>query len=104
MDTNTPKNHRRNTLLTCTSLIGDIVRSTTESVGLLTRSILGRPTRPLRENSFLDLLHFIVYTGPKAFWRKPTGIKMGRSLATLLHYIFHRDRHFHEIPPHSKRP
>ena len=49
---------------------------------------------PLTPNRFLELLHFILVSGPKKFWKKPTALGIGRSISTFLHFVFERDQKF----------
>lgn len=77
-------------------LVRDFFVSLLLSFVLFIKVILGRKTPPLRENRFLDSLNFILHIGPKAFWKAPSGVKIGRSLATLLHYMFKKEEVFAE--------
>jgi prepilin-type N-terminal cleavage/methylation domain-containing protein len=70
-----------------------------ESARLLFSAALRSDARPIRPNRLLEILHFMAYTGPKKFWRKPTAIKMGRSLATFIRYVFYRETSFREDAP-----
>ena len=67
-----------------------------QSIGLFFSHLFGKRTQPIPENKFLDTLNFIANIGPKSFWKQPTGIKIGRSIATLIHYVFYKETHFHE--------
>jgi len=77
-------------------LIRDFFVSLFLSFVLFIKVIIGRKAPPLRENRFLDSMNFIFHIGPKSFWRTPSGVKIGRSVATLLHYIFKKDEVFVE--------
>ena len=69
--------------------------STIKSIFMVFHSLFRtKEVKPLAPNRFLELLHFIFVSGPKHFWKKPTALAMGRSLSTLLHFIFERDKKF----------
>jgi len=78
-------------------LVWDFFVSIASSAKLFVRSLLGKKAENLPENSFLDSLNFILQIGPRSFWRRPSGIKIGRSLSTLLHYVFAREKAFREL-------
>ena len=41
-------------------------------------------------------MNFFFHIGPKSFWKAPTGLKIGRSIGTFLHYVFEKERSFRE--------
>jgi len=57
---------------------------------------VGKDQKPLKENTFLDIMNFFFHIGPKSFWKAPSGIKIGRSVGTFLHYIFEKKQVFIE--------
>ena len=46
------------------------------SISLFSRQLTGKKTEPLKENEFLKNLDFTIQSGPKSFWKHPTGIKI----------------------------
>lgn len=72
------------------------VHSAFSSVPLLFRALFGKPGHPLPSNRFFETLDFVFVSGPKHFWKKPTGIAAGRSVSTFLHFILERERRFSE--------
>ncbi|EKE28379.1 MAG: hypothetical protein ACD_3C00067G0013 [uncultured bacterium (gcode 4)] len=89
---------KQNKIIIIFELAINFLRSLWESVFLFFRHLSGsKKTSPLNENRFLDVLNFVLHTGPKGFWKKPTWIKIGRSIATFLHYIFNKEEKFKQI-------
>ncbi|EKE29436.1 MAG: hypothetical protein ACD_2C00175G0004 [uncultured bacterium (gcode 4)] len=89
---------KQNKIIIIFELIFNFLRSLWESVFLFFRHLSwGKKISPLNENRFLDVMNFVLHTGPKGFWKKPSGIKIGRSIATLLHYTFDKDAKFKQI-------
>ncbi len=85
---------RNNTLLTAAALAAGFFAAAWFSAAAFARSLSGRPVPPLRENRFLDAANFVLHTGPRGFWRNPSGLRAGRSLSTFLHYVFFKDASF----------
>lgn len=84
-----------NVILTFLILVISFLKSLFQSVGLFFRSLVtGKPLPVIPENPFLDVCNFILQAGPRSFWKRPTGIKIGRSIATLIAYIFDKDATF----------
>lgn len=77
-------------------LIRDFFTSLIASIALFVRSLLGKKAPPLKENVFLDSMNFFLHIGPKSFWKAPSGIKIGRSASTFLHYVFRKKESFQE--------
>jgi prepilin-type N-terminal cleavage/methylation domain-containing protein len=46
-----------------------------------------KSSRRIETNHLLSSLHFLAYQFPKSFWKKPTGIGMGRGVGTILLYF-----------------
>lgn len=72
------------------------VRSAVSSVPLLLSALAGKEKKPLPPNRFFETLDFVFVSGPKHFWKKPTGIAAGRSVSTFLHFILEKERRFTE--------
>jgi hypothetical protein len=85
---------RKNTLVTLAALVAGFFVTAGRSFSGLSRALMGKPVQPLRENSFLDALNFTLHTGPRGFWRKPSGLRAGRALSTFVHYVFFKDASF----------
>ncbi len=66
------------------------------SIILLIKNLIWKKAYPLKENKFLDVINFIFHIWPKNFWKNPTGIKIGRSIATFLYYVFEKEDNFKE--------
>lgn len=77
-------------------ILKDFFVSLVQSLGLFMRSLFHREQKVLRENSFLDMANFFFHIGPKSFWKAPSGIKIGRSVGTFLHYVFKKEEVFIE--------
>lgn len=89
---------RKNKIIIIFELIFNFFSSIIESVVIFIKHLfLWKKNHLLNENKFLDVINFIFHTGPKSFWKKPTWIKIWRSIATLLHYIFNKEEKFKEI-------
>lgn len=85
---------RRNTLVTTAALAAGFFAAAWFSLSALVRALAGRPVGPVKENRFLDALNFTLHTGPRGFWRKPSGLRAGRALSTFVHYVFFKDASF----------
>lgn len=72
----------------------DAIYSAIASLRLMWSTVTTNKIVALKPNRFFGLIDFIARSGPKNFWKFPTGIRMGRSIATLLRYIFELDRSF----------
>lgn len=90
------KKLRNNTFFILMGLIKDFFVSTAQSLWLFVRSLLGKDEKPLKENAFFDMMNFFFHIGPKSFWKAPSGIKIGRSIGTFLHYVFTKEKSFTE--------
>lgn len=90
------KNLQENTAFILIGLVRDFLVSIFQSLVLFIRNILGKDPKPLKENAFLDSMNFFFHIGPKSFWRAPSGLKIGRSIGTFLHYIFEKQKAFRE--------
>lgn len=90
------KSLKENSVYILIVLIRDFLTSLFSSLILFIKVIIGHKAPPLRENRFLDSMNFVFHIGPKSFWRAPSGMKIGRSIATFLHYIFRKDESFVE--------
>jgi len=89
---------RRNKIIILLEIIYSFFISLFESIIMFLKHLfLRKKDHLLKENKFIDIINFVFNTWPKAFWKKPTWIKIWRSLATLLHYIFHKEERFKEI-------
>lgn len=77
-------------------LVKDFFVSLVQSLYLFIRNLTGKDQKALKENAFFDMMNFFFHTGPKSFWKAPSGIKIGRSISTFLHYIFEKERVFAE--------
>ncbi|MDD2916887.1 MAG: hypothetical protein PHH70_03530 [Candidatus Gracilibacteria bacterium] len=90
------KQLRENTFFIILILIKEFISSLIESVILFTKNIFGYKPDILRDNKFLDVMNFFFHIGPRSFWKAPSGIKIGRSIGTFLHYIFKKEKVFTE--------
>lgn len=89
---------RKNKIITLFEIVYNFLLSLFESIIIFSKQLfLWKRNHLLKENKFLDILNFIFHTGPKSFWKKPTWIKIWRSIATLLHYTFDKEDKFREI-------
>ncbi len=66
------------------------------SIILLIKNLIWKKTQPLKENKFLDVINFLFHIWPKKFWQNPTWLKIGRSIATFLCYVFEKEDNFKE--------
>ena len=85
-----------NTFFILLNIGKDFFISLLQSFSLFMRHLFGKSPGPLKENTFLDIMNFFFHIGPKSFWKAPSGIKIGRSIGTFLHYIFNKDQVFTE--------
>lgn len=92
---------KENTFFIILVLFKEFIASIFQSVALFVKNIFGRKTEALKENKFLDVMNFFFHIGPKSFWKAPSGIKIGRSLGTFLHYIFKKQDAFQEKKIHK---
>ncbi|EKD44601.1 MAG: hypothetical protein ACD_71C00082G0002 [uncultured bacterium (gcode 4)] len=90
------KKLNKNTVFILLSLAKDFFISLIQSVGLFVKNLAGKDQKILKENTFLDTMNFFFHIGPKSFWKAPSGIKIGRSIGTFLHYIFEKEKTFTE--------
>ncbi|MDD5197956.1 MAG: hypothetical protein PHN60_03810 [Candidatus Gracilibacteria bacterium] len=90
------KKLEKNTIFILMNLIKDFFISLIQSLSLLTKSLAGKSEKALKENAFLDIMNFFFHIGPKSFWKAPSGLKIGRSIGTFLHYIFEKEKTFTE--------
>lgn len=90
------KGLKENTFFILIVLIKDFFLSLAQSVELFVRNLIGKDQKTLKENAFLDTLNFFFHIGPKSFWKAPSGIKIGRSIGTFLHYVFKKEKSFTE--------
>jgi hypothetical protein len=90
------KSLKENTFFILLVLVKDFFLSVFESLGLFAKNLFEDSPKPLKENSFLDTMNFFFHIGPKSFWKAPSGIKIGRSLGTFLHYILKKNEAFLE--------
>jgi hypothetical protein len=90
------KQLKENTFFILISLVKDFLTSLIQSLSLFVRNLLRKEQKPLKENKFLDIMNFFFQIGPKSFWKAPSGIKIGRSIGTFLHYIFKKEKAFTE--------
>ncbi|MFA6090177.1 MAG: hypothetical protein WC774_00160 [Candidatus Gracilibacteria bacterium] len=88
------KKLQENTFFILITLIRDFFVSLAQSLSLFIRNLIGKEQKPLQENKFLDIMNFFFHIGPKSFWHAPSGIKIGRSIGTFLHYIFKKEQYF----------
>ncbi|MDD5377019.1 MAG: hypothetical protein PHH16_02770 [Candidatus Gracilibacteria bacterium] len=90
------KTLKENVFFILIRLLKDFFVSLIQSLRLFIGNLAGSDQRALKENAFLDAMNFFFHTGPKSFWKAPSGIKIGRSIGTFLHYIFKKDQAFLE--------
>ncbi len=90
------KNLKENTFFILLDIIKSFFLSLFQSLSLFVKSLLGKNEKPLKENPFLDMINFFFHIGPKSFWKAPSGIKIGRSVSTFLHYVFKKEQVFLE--------
>ncbi|OIP54954.1 hypothetical protein AUK10_00265 [Candidatus Gracilibacteria bacterium CG2_30_37_12] len=88
------KRLQENTFFILLNLIKYFLVSLGQSFGLFIRNLVGKEAKPLQENRFLDMMNFFFHIGPKSFWKAPSGVKIGRSIGTFLHYIFKKEQYF----------
>jgi hypothetical protein len=68
---------KQNKIIIIFELIIQFFKSIYDSIVLFTRHSAGnKKAAPLKENAFLDVMNFVLHTGPKGFWKKPSGIKI----------------------------
>lgn len=70
-----------------------------QTVRVFVRSLLFGEQKPVPENRLLDMINFALNTGPRGFWRKPTGINAGRSLGAFVRYVFYKESSFTPLAP-----
>ncbi|MDD2515594.1 MAG: hypothetical protein PHF46_01990 [Candidatus Gracilibacteria bacterium] len=78
-------------------LVISFFKSIFGSVSLFFSVLIGKNREVLKENKFMDTFNFLFNIGPRGFWKKPSGIKIGRSLSTFIYYIFYKDEYFKEV-------
>jgi prepilin-type N-terminal cleavage/methylation domain-containing protein len=83
--------------------IGNFFVGILSSFGLVCRLICSRSSREevrqrLITNHFLKSLHYALFGAPKIFWKKPSGIEIGRLPLKIWLYAFGRDAYFDGIP------
>ena len=88
------KKNQKNSIIVMGILMGGLITSFWQSIVALFRVISGKDPKKLPKNTFIDVFDFLARMGPKSFWKKPTGIRAGRSLSTFIHYIFFKDDSF----------
>ncbi len=54
---------------------------------IVDRILRKKTSRRVEANHLLSSLHFLAYQFPKSFWKKPTGIGMGRGIGTIMLYF-----------------
>lgn len=64
------------------------------SLKQLFASLFFRGPHQIQENHFLETLHFILHDFPKKFWKKPTGIGLGRSFGEMILFFFKKESAF----------
>jgi len=88
---------KKNKIILIFELVFNFFKSLFLSISLLIRNISwNKKLKPIPENKFLDAMNFLFQIWPKSFWKKPSWIKIGRSLATFLNYIFNKELNFKE--------
>ncbi|EKE26092.1 MAG: hypothetical protein ACD_4C00441G0010 [uncultured bacterium (gcode 4)] len=90
------KDIKRNKVFILFSLVYNFIATAVQSLILFIKFIFRKQPRPIKENKFLDVLNFIFHIWPKNFWKKPTWIKIWRSIGTFIHYIFYKEDSFKE--------
>ena len=85
---------RRNTLLTFAALAGGFFAAAWFSAAALARGVAGRQGPSVPESRFLDTLNFVLRSGPRGYWRRPSGLRAGRAVSTFVHYAFFKDASF----------
>jgi prepilin-type N-terminal cleavage/methylation domain-containing protein len=94
---------RKNVFFILFGLITGFTLSFFGSIRLFFVSLFSSNARPLRENEFLKVMDFTLNAGPRSFWRFPTAIKIGRSIATFLSFVFDRNRAFTIKKTHTQK-
>ncbi len=89
-------NFKNNKIIILFSLIFGFITAIIDSIILFIKQLFWKQTNLLKENKFLDSLNFIFNIWPKSFWQNPTWLKIWRSIATLIYYIFDKDDSFKE--------
>jgi prepilin-type N-terminal cleavage/methylation domain-containing protein len=80
---------------TVSLLILGFLKTLFQSIWYSILAIFGKTkSRLLEGNHFVRSLHFLFYEYPKSFWKKPTGIEMGRSIGTLVLYFLGKSKYF----------
>jgi hypothetical protein len=90
------KKLKENTFFILTNLVKNFFVSLLESIYIFLKYFGGKNPSALKENTFLDVMNFFFHIGPKAFWKAPSWLKIGRSASTLLHFIFKKEQVFIE--------
>ncbi|MDD2486865.1 MAG: hypothetical protein PHS92_00640 [Candidatus Gracilibacteria bacterium] len=90
------KDFKKNKVIILLLIAYNFVLSVILSAILFIEHIFKKSVKPINENKFLDIMNFIFHIGPKSFWKNPTGIKIGRSLGTFIHYVFYMEEAFKE--------
>jgi prepilin-type N-terminal cleavage/methylation domain-containing protein len=85
--------------------IGNFFIGILSSFGLVCRLICSRSSREevrhrLTTNHFLRSLHYAIFGAPKIFWKKPSGIEIGRLPLKIWLYAFGRDTYFNSHTAH----
>lgn len=81
----------KNKVLILMYLLYDLVISIITSVFLL----FTKDNNSFKNNSIITFIHFILHIWPKSFWNNPSGIKIWRSIWTLINFIFYRENNFY---------
>lgn len=90
------KTEENNKIIIIFFIVINFFKSIFLSILLFFKHLFGFKTTPLQENKFLDILNFLFHIWPKSFWKKPTWLKIGRSPATFINYIFYKKTNFKE--------
>jgi len=85
---------RKNSIILIVKLIFNFFKTFFLSIKLFAMTILWKSTKSIPENKFLDVLNFILHSWPKKFWKKPSAVKIWRSISTGINYIFHKEENF----------
>ncbi len=85
---------RPNSVLVLLALAGGFLASFWQSLAAFVRALAGKAPVPVREGKFWETLNFALHSGPRGFWRRPSALRAGRSVSTLLHFVFFKDASF----------
>jgi hypothetical protein len=87
--------HRTNIYLVLATLVVDIFLAALSSIRWIWCDLRGITRLPMSANNeCFEILNFIFHTAPRQFWACPNALSVGRSMGSLIGFIFYREECF----------